>query len=67
MANTNLPFNKVTAFDELSELIQIKVFTPSESMKAMQRAQDFLKKIHDDAFAEGFEKGLDAALKEIEP
>ena len=57
-------FNKITAFDELMKIVQVPPNAPvSEGMKALQNAQDYLQKDHDDAFVQGFEEGCDATKK----
>jgi hypothetical protein len=59
-----IEFNKVIAFDEIMKLLQLPPNTSvSETMKALQVAQNFLQKIHDDAFALGFETGCEANKK----
>lgn len=57
-------FNKITAFDELIKIVQVPPNAPvSEGVKALQNAQDYLQKIYNDAFAQGFEEGCDATKK----
>jgi hypothetical protein len=62
MANKKqLEFNKLMAFDELILSMQ----TPpnpkaSESIQSMLNGQNYLQKIHDEAFEKGFEKGCEA-------
>jgi ribonucleotide reductase beta subunit family protein with ferritin-like domain len=65
MANKKTPeFNKVTALDEL-----VKTMTPpptammSDHLKCILNSQEYLQKIHDEAFAFGFEKGCEATKK----
>lgn len=57
-------FNKVVAFDELMKTIKTDPDGPfSEAIKKLLDGQDYLQKIHDKAFAAGFEKGCDATSK----
>jgi hypothetical protein len=57
-------FNKEFAFDELLTAMVVPPNPkPSESIKSLQNGQDYLQKIHDDAFKAGFEKGCDATKK----
>jgi hypothetical protein len=57
-------FNKEIAFDELLETMALPPNPkPSESIKSFKNGQDYLQKIHDEAFALGFEKGCDATKK----
>lgn len=57
-------FNKLVAFDELISSMQTSP-TPkaSESIQSLLNGQNYLQKIHDEAFAQGFEKGCDATKK----
>lgn len=60
----SLPFNKILAFDEL--LLSMKVPEnpkASESIQSLLNGQNYLQKIHDEAFGQGFEKGLEATKK----
>ncbi len=65
MAHKNQPeFNKLIAFDELIT----SMATPnnpkaSESIQSLLNGQNYLQKIHDEAFALGFEKGCVATKK----
>ena len=60
-------FNKVNAFDELAVLMNPGPNPKmSESISALQRAQDYLQQIHDEAFKQGFESGLDVSEKKFE-
>ncbi|PXY44495.1 hypothetical protein [Flavobacterium hydrophilum] len=54
-------FNKIIAFDKLTEIITPANPVPSECMRALMAGQDYLQKLHDEAFKAGFEKGCDAA------
>jgi hypothetical protein len=57
-------FNKILAFDELMNTIKVSENSPlSEAIKKLQHGQDYLQKIHDNAFVAGFEKGCDATKK----
>jgi len=57
-------FNKITAFDELIAVMALPPNpAPSQSINSLIAAQNYLQKINDAAFQEGFEKGCDAAEK----
>lgn len=57
-------FNKTKAFDGLVLAVTPPINPmPSESMRALLNGQDYLQKIHDEAFALGFEKGCEASKK----
>lgn len=57
-------FNKVIAFDELVIAITPPINAKaSESIKVLLNGQDYLQKIHDEAFVLGFEKGCEATKK----
>ncbi|AMA48965.1 hypothetical protein [Flavobacterium covae] len=57
-------FNKVLAFDELMKIVQVpQNATISEGIRALQNGQDYIQKIHDSAFEQGFEHGCDATKK----
>lgn len=59
-----IEFNKETAINELGEILQgLNNCTISETIKILENAQNFLQEIHDNAFNEGFEKGIDATKK----
>jgi hypothetical protein len=64
-SNKNQPeFSKVKAFDEMMLSMQTAPNPlPSESMQSLINGQNYLQKIYDDAFAQGFEKGLEATKK----
>lgn len=54
-------FNKIDAFDELTALLNTGANPKmSDTISAMMKAQDYMQKVHDEAFQEGFEAGLDA-------
>lgn len=56
-------FNKEKALDELLAIFsQMKNPSFSDTMKAMQTAQNYLEVIH----LESFQKGLEAGLKKID-
>jgi hypothetical protein len=64
MANKTAQFNKITALDEFISLMHLPPNPKaSESIQSLLNAQDYLQKIHDEAFALGFEKGCDATKK----
>lgn len=57
-------FNKEKALDELAAFMALPPnATISETLKTMLRAQNFLQKLHNDAFEAGFEKGCEATRK----
>jgi hypothetical protein len=61
MAKQKPQFNKITAFDEFISLMHLPPNPKaSESIQSLLNAQDYLQKIHDDAFGLGFEKGCEA-------
>ncbi|MCB6097206.1 hypothetical protein [Flavobacterium psychrophilum] len=54
-----MEFNKEKALDELMQILNIGTKpTFSEIMKAMLAAQNYLVKIHIDAYQKGLEKGI---------
>lgn len=59
------PFNKVSAFDALGGIMagQPQPASFSGTVKMITACQDFLQKLHDDAFKAGFEAGCDASEK----
>lgn len=59
MADLNQKFDKAQAFDELSEALKVQNLTPSEGFKAMQRAMDFLEKIHFNGYQKGYVDGIE--------
>ncbi len=65
MANTKTPeFNKVSTLDEFIKQMQLPPnATMSQNLKVIVDSQNYLQKIHDDAFELGFEKGCDATKK----
>lgn len=54
-------FNKVIALDEFILQMTPQNAKMSQTLKVIIDSQNYLQKIHDDAFALGFEKGIDAA------
>ena len=54
-------FNKIEAFDKLTQLLQQPPnSTTSQCIQLIFDGQNYLQKIHDDAFKAGFQKGCDA-------
>lgn len=61
---TKPKFNKATAFDELTRLVQLPTDAAvSDTIKSILNAQNYLQEIYDSAFKEGFEKGCEATKK----
>lgn len=59
-------FNKSNAFDELAVIMNPGPDAKmSDTIKALQKAQDYLEKINDEAFQKGFDAGLEAAEKKV--
>ena len=57
-------FDKVSALDEfIIQMTPPQNATMSQNLKVIIDSQNYLQKIHDDAFALGFEKGCDATTK----
>ncbi|MDA6068022.1 hypothetical protein NJT12_00195 [Flavobacterium sp. AC] len=57
-------FNKIKAFDELMNTIKVPENSPlSSTIKKLIEGQEYLQKIHDDAYRAGFDKGCDATKK----
>lgn len=57
-------FNKVTALDEFILQMQLPSnATMSQNLKVIVDSQNYLQKIHDDAFKLGFDVGCDSAKK----
>ncbi|MDA6072060.1 hypothetical protein NJT12_20755 [Flavobacterium sp. AC] len=57
-------FNKIKAFDELMNAIKVPKNSPlSSAIEKLLEGQDYLQKIHDDAYRAGFEKGCEATKK----
>lgn len=64
MANKNQEFNKIMAFDELIQAVTVPQNPkPSDSIQSIINGQNFIQKIHDEAFEKGFEKGCEATEK----
>jgi len=65
MGNKNqVEFNKLKVFDDFIVAMTLPPNAkPSESIQSIINGQNFLQKIHDEAFSEGFEKGLEATDK----
>lgn len=60
----NKPFNPAEALEQLSKTAQTsKNPTFTEQINSMNNSIAFIKKIHDDAFAQGFEEGIEASKK----
>lgn len=57
-------FKKTQAFDEFMEIIKGSEDSPlSENIQRLINGQEYLQKLHDDAFKAGFESGCDASKK----
>jgi len=57
-------FNKIKAFDELMKTIKVaENSSVSSAIEKLLEGQDYLQKIHDDAYKAGFDKGCDATKK----
>ena len=67
MANKTHPeFNKLVAFDDFIVSMTLPPNAkPSESIQSIINGQNFLQKLHDEAFEKGFEKGCEAT-EEVE-
>lgn len=57
-------FDKEEALNEILQIFKLGDNPKfSDQMKAMEKAQNYLKVIYETAFREGFEKGIEATKK----
>jgi hypothetical protein len=60
-------FSKIIALDELIIAVTPPINAKaSENIRALLNGQEYLQKVHDEAFALGFEKGCEASKKVAE-